>query len=87
MPSRPLTFGVVTGQHQLTWDQLVENDLLADTPSWTDEWFKGLGDGSIATLVTGAWMPGVLESSVADGVGDWRVAPIPTYDGTAVSAP
>jgi multiple sugar transport system substrate-binding protein len=69
-----------------TWNQLVDNDLLAETPSWTDEWFKGLGDGSIATLVTGAWMPGVLESSVADGAGDWRVAPIPTYDGTPVTA-
>ncbi|MGW4928191.1 ABC transporter substrate-binding protein [Agromyces sp. NPDC004153] len=68
------------------WNQLVEEDLLSTTPGWTDEWYKGLGDGSIATLVTGAWMPGVLESSVADAAGDWRVAPIPTYDGTPVSA-
>ncbi|HEY1104974.1 MAG TPA: extracellular solute-binding protein, partial [Agromyces sp.] len=57
-----------------------------DTPSWTDEWYQGLGDGSIASLVIGAWMPGVLESSVPDGAGDWRVAPMPTYDGTPVAA-
>jgi multiple sugar transport system substrate-binding protein len=69
-----------------TWNKLVDGGLLADTPSWSDEWFKALGDGSIATLVTGAWMPGVLESSVADGAGKWRVAPIPTYDGTPVTA-
>lgn len=69
-----------------TWNQLVDGGLLADTPSWSDEWFKALGDGSIATLITGAWMPGVLESSVADGAGKWRVAPIPTYDGTPVTA-
>jgi multiple sugar transport system substrate-binding protein len=69
-----------------TWSQLVENDLLAPIPAWGDEWFKGLTDGSIATLVIGAWMPGVLESSVPDAAGDWRVAPMPTYDGTAVSA-
>ena len=31
-------------------------------------------------------MPGVLESSVADAAGDWAVAPMPTYDGTAVTA-
>jgi multiple sugar transport system substrate-binding protein len=68
------------------WNQLVEEDLLSTTPGWSDEWYKGLGDGSIATLVTGAWMPGVLESSVADAAGDWRVAPIPTYDGTPVTA-
>lgn len=69
-----------------TWNTLVEDDLIASTPSWSDEWFKGLGDGSIATLVIGAWMPGNLESSVADAAGDWRVAPMPTYDGTPVSA-
>ena len=69
-----------------TWNTLVEDDLLAETPGWSDEWFKGLGDGSIATLIIGAWMPGNLESSVADASGDWRVAPIPTYDGTPVSA-
>ncbi|QHF21826.1 extracellular solute-binding protein [Rathayibacter sp. VKM Ac-2762] len=68
------------------WNQLVEKKLLSDTPAWGDEWYKGLADGSIASLVTGAWMPGVLESSVPDASGDWAVAPIPTYDGTAVSA-
>ncbi|WP_127792627.1 sugar ABC transporter substrate-binding protein [Agromyces sp. LHK192] len=68
------------------WDQLIAEGLLSPTPGWTDEWYQGLGDGSIASLVTGAWMPGVLESSVADAAGDWAVAPMPTYDGTAVSA-
>ncbi len=68
------------------WNRLIEGGLLSDTPSWSDEWFKGLGDGSIASLVIGAWMPGVLESSVKDGSGKWAVAPIPTYDGKAVTA-
>ncbi|MFC5788867.1 ABC transporter substrate-binding protein [Agromyces tardus] len=68
------------------WNQLVQEDLLATTPGWSDEWFKGLADGSIASLVIGAWMPGVLESSVPDAAGDWRVAPMPTYDGTPVAA-
>ncbi|KEP74620.1 sugar ABC transporter substrate-binding protein [Microbacterium sp. SUBG005] len=68
------------------WNRLIEGDLLATTPSWSDEWFKGLGDGSIASLVIGAWMPGVLESSVKDGAGKWAVAPIPTYDGTPATA-
>jgi multiple sugar transport system substrate-binding protein len=68
------------------WNRLIDGALLSDTPSWSDEWFKGLGDGSIASLVIGAWMPGVLESSVKDGAGKWAVAPIPTYDGKAVTA-
>ena len=55
-------------------------------PGWTDEWFKALGDGTIATLPTGAWMPGVMESSVKAGAGKWAVAPMPTYDGQPATA-
>lgn len=68
------------------WNRLVEEGLIAPTGSWSDEWFRGLGDGSIATLVIGAWMPGNLISGAPDGAGDWRVAPMPTYDGEAASA-
>lgn len=69
-----------------TWNQLVQGKLLSTIPGWSDDWFKALGNGTIATLVTGAWMPGVLESSVKDASGDWRVAPTPTYDGTATNS-
>ena len=70
-----------------TWNELVEKKLLAKTVGWTDDWYKQLGNGQIATLITGAWMPGNLEASVADAKGDWRVAPMPTYDGSkAVTA-
>lgn len=68
------------------WNRLVEEGLVAPTSSWSDEWFRGLGDGSIATLVIGAWMPGNLISGAPDGSGNWRVAPMPTYDGTPASA-
>lgn len=68
------------------WNRLVEEDLLAPYGSWSDEWFRGLGDSSLATLVIGAWMPGNLISGAPDGSGDWRVAPMPTYDGTAATA-
>jgi len=69
-----------------TWNKLIEGKLLSGINGWTDEWYKGLSDGTIATQIAGAWMPGVLESSVASASGDWRVAPIPTYDGTPVTA-
>ncbi|KQO95713.1 ABC transporter substrate-binding protein [Leifsonia sp. Leaf264] len=68
------------------WNQMIQDDLVAPIGSWSDEWYKALGDGSIATLVTGAWMPGNLESGVPDAAGKWRVAPIPTYDGKPASA-
>jgi multiple sugar transport system substrate-binding protein len=31
-------------------------------------------------------MPGILEDGVPDGKGKWRVAPMPTYDGTPTNA-
>jgi multiple sugar transport system substrate-binding protein len=70
-----------------TWNQLVEKDLIAPTTSWSDEWYRGLGDGTIATLNIGAWMPGNLESGVPEAAGNWRVAPLPTYEaGESASA-
>jgi multiple sugar transport system substrate-binding protein len=68
------------------WNRLVTEGLVAPTTSWSDEWFRGLGDGNIATLVIGAWMPGNLFSGAPGGSGNWRVAPMPTYDGAPASA-
>lgn len=68
------------------YQPIIDADILCDIPGWTDEWFAGLGDGSIATVTFGAWGPGVLENSVPDGAGDWRVAPMLTYDDTPVNA-
>ncbi|WP_243062062.1 sugar ABC transporter substrate-binding protein [Humibacter sp. RRB41] len=75
-----------TKKYTAVWNQLVENKLLSPVAGWSDDWFKGLGNGTIATLVTGAWMPGNFEASVPDGSGNWRVAPMPTYDGKAANA-
>jgi multiple sugar transport system substrate-binding protein len=69
-----------------SWNRLLEPGLLAPIATWTDDWWKGLGNGSIATLITGAWMPGILEGSVPEGAGEWRVAPLPSYDGSASTA-
>lgn len=68
------------------WNQLVEKKLVATIPGFSQEWFKALGDGTIATLNIGAWMPGLLEASVKDGAGKWAVAPMPTYDGQPATA-
>ncbi|MCU1411013.1 MAG: sugar transporter substrate-binding protein [Rhodoglobus sp.] len=65
------------------WNTMLAEGLVAPVPAWSDEWFKRLGDGSIASLVIGAWMPGNLENGAPAGAGQWRVAPVPTYDGGA----
>jgi len=63
-----------------TWNELVTNDLVAPISSWSDEWYQGLSNGSIASLTIGAWMAGNLESGVPAGAGDWRVAPMPVWN-------
>ncbi|MFI7277468.1 ABC transporter substrate-binding protein [Streptomyces sp. NPDC049879] len=68
-----------------TWQQLIDEGLVSDIAGWSDEWYQGLGDGTIATLNVGAWMPANFESGVPGASGDWRVAPLPQWEagGTA----
>jgi multiple sugar transport system substrate-binding protein len=70
-----------------TWQQLVAGKLVAPVNSWSDQWYKGLGDGTIATLATGAWMPANFVSGVPGASGNWRVAPLPQWQaGQSASA-
>jgi len=68
------------------WQKMIDQGLINTTVSgWSDDWFKGLGDGTIASLITGAWMPANLIASAPAGSGNWRVAPtpVPTAGSTA----
>ncbi|WP_031002445.1 ABC transporter substrate-binding protein [Streptomyces sp. NRRL F-5727] len=74
-------------KYAATWQKLLDEKLLSPVSSWSDAWYKGLADGSIATLSTGAWMPANFTSGVASASGDWRVAPLPQWTkGGKVSA-
>jgi multiple sugar transport system substrate-binding protein len=61
------------------WSPLVSGGLVAPISSWSSQWYTGLSNGSIASLVTGGWMGVDLETGVATGSGQWRVAPIPQW--------
>ncbi|WP_435241647.1 ABC transporter substrate-binding protein [Streptomyces cucumeris] len=70
-----------------TWQKLIDDKLLAPTVGWSDEWYKGLSEGRIATLPIGAWMPANLMSGAPKAKGSWRVAPLPQWKpGASVSA-
>ncbi|MET8867658.1 sugar ABC transporter substrate-binding protein [Nonomuraea sp. NPDC004580] len=69
-----------TQKFTATWQKLIDGKLLSSVPGWTDAWYKGLADGTIATLVTGAWMPANFESGVKGASGKWRVAPMPQWE-------
>jgi multiple sugar transport system substrate-binding protein len=69
------------------WSPLITEDLLAPVTSWSTQWYTGLANGSIASLVTGGWMGVDLETGVPSGKGDWRVAPLPEWTaGTAATS-
>ena len=68
------------------WNQMIAGGLVDPLSSWSTQWYTGLGNGTIASLVTGAWMPGNLETGVTAAAGDWRVAPMPTWTGGAAPA-
>jgi len=66
------------------WNQLVQGKLVdTKTPGWSDGWFKNLNNGTYVSMISGAWWPGILESSVKDTVGKWRAAPMPQYSAGA----
>ena len=69
------------------WSPLITKSLLAPITSWSTQWYTGLANGSIASLVTGGWMGVDLETGVPSGKGDWRVAPLPEWTaGTAATS-
>ncbi|WP_022873499.1 ABC transporter substrate-binding protein [Nesterenkonia alba] len=63
------------------WNELIEDEVLAPITAWSDEWYQGMANGTIASLTTGAWMGSNLQSGVEEGHGDWRVAPMPQWEG------
>ncbi|MFJ4685534.1 ABC transporter substrate-binding protein [Streptomyces sp. NPDC091377] len=76
-----------TEKYTATWQKLLDEDLVAPISSWSDDWYKGLSDGSIATLAIGAWMPANFTTGVPGASGDWRVAPLPQWSkGSTASA-
>lgn len=61
------------------WSKMISGGLVDQVPSWSSQWYTGLGNGTIASLLTGGWMGVDLESGVPSGSGQWRVAPMPEW--------
>lgn len=64
-----------------------------DLGAWSGPWIQAFADGTVASIVNGAWWGGALKTWVAsDLAGDWRVAPLPgglyaSQGGTYLSIP
>ncbi len=45
---------------------------------WSEEWYAGLAEGRIATVISGSWFGGFLKSWVApEAAGEWGIVPVP----------
>ncbi len=62
------------------WQDLIDRDLVAVDPSFTDGWYQGLANGTYAGWLTAAWGPSFLQGTAADTSGLWRAAPLPQFD-------
>ena len=63
------------------WQKMIDEGLIdTKTTSWSDDWNRGLGDGTIASLVIGAWMPANLLSGAPNASGKFRVATTPQWN-------
>jgi cellobiose transport system substrate-binding protein len=64
-----------------------------DLGAWSGPWIQGFADGTVATMVNGAWFGGALKAWIAaDLAGDWRVTYLPgntfaALGGTYLSIP
>ncbi|BDR53233.1 sugar ABC transporter substrate-binding protein [Bombiscardovia nodaiensis] len=69
-----------------TWDKLISEHLITTFANQGTEWYQAANKGKMASIISASWLRGSLEGSVKESAGDWRVAPLPTYDGKPASA-
>ncbi len=69
------------------WQKMIDDGLIAtNLAEWSDSWKKAVGDGTVASIFSGAWLPSLLLSDVTGTSGLWRVTTMPTEDGSATNA-
>ncbi|WP_231129363.1 ABC transporter substrate-binding protein [Bifidobacterium choloepi] len=69
------------------WQKMIDEGLVDTTlTTWSDGWKEAVGNGEIASLFAGAWMPSLLLADVPASAGLWRVGQMPTENGEATNA-
>ncbi|MDQ3539758.1 MAG: ABC transporter substrate-binding protein, partial [Chloroflexota bacterium] len=67
--------------------QFWAEDLVADTEPWTDPWYGGLADGTVATSPAAVWLGTFLKSFIApEAAGTWGVVRLPTWGAEGAAA-
>ncbi len=61
------------------WQDLLDKKLVKTEPDFANGWYHDLQTGAVATWISGAWGPAVLNANAPQTAGKWRVAPIPQW--------
>jgi multiple sugar transport system substrate-binding protein len=63
------------------WQDLIERDLVANLQGFSEEWNKALADGKVISWVSAVWGNNTITTNAPKTKGDWRVAPMPQWEG------
>jgi multiple sugar transport system substrate-binding protein len=61
------------------WSNLVKAGAVSKLVDFTNDWYAGLQNGTIATWITAAWAPTDLAGFASKSAGLWRAAPLPQW--------
>lgn len=68
------------------WQELIERDLVASYPAWTDEWNNAYNSSEVWTWVSAVWGANTIADGAPDTAGNWGVAPMPQWDAAKPAA-
>ncbi len=68
------------------WQSLLDDDLVATVPAWTDEWNNAYNSGEVWTWNSAVWGANSISSGAPDTAGNWAVAPLPQWEAGASAA-
>lgn len=62
------------------WQSMLDDDLVATVPAWTDEWNNAYNSGHVWTWNSAVWGANSISSGAPDTAGSWAVAPLPQWE-------
>ncbi|QOT21415.1 ABC transporter substrate-binding protein [Paenarthrobacter sp. YJN-D] len=63
------------------WQKLLDEDLVnTKITNWSDDWNRGLNEGTLATQLIGGWFTSTLPERAPNAAGNFRVAPLPQWE-------
>ncbi|GAA1955668.1 ABC transporter substrate-binding protein [Microbacterium aquimaris] len=68
------------------WQGLIDDDLVATYPAWTEEWNNAYNSGEVWTWNSAVWGANSISSGAPDTAGNWSVAPSPQWNAGEAAA-